>query len=68
MRPLLLPMFIAALLLTGCSGSQALLLRPPRINPECEIPVCEKINKRDKTCWREYCMTKREMEEMTRTQ
>jgi len=55
------------LLLAGCAGNQAMILHAPRIQPECEIPVCEKANPRDKECWRTYCMTHRQMEEMVRT-
>jgi hypothetical protein len=57
---------IALLLLAGCAGNQAMILHAPRIQQECEIPVCEKINQRDKECWRTYCMTRRQLEDMAR--
>jgi hypothetical protein len=57
---------LAFLVLAGCSGNQAMLLHPPRIQKECEIPVCEKVNKRDKECWRAYCLTQQQLEEMAR--
>ena len=56
---------LAFLLLAGC-GSEAMLIGPPH-REACEIPVCEKANPRDKECWRTYCMTRRQMEEMVRT-
>jgi hypothetical protein len=53
-------------IIAGCAGNQAMILHAPRIHHECEIPVCEKVNKRDKECWRTYCLTQRQLEEMAR--
>lgn len=47
---------VLALGLSGCAGHQALIWRQPKpYVEECPIRVCEKLNPRDKTCWREYC-------------
>lgn len=58
---------IGLVLISGCAGNQALIWRQTAAPQEpCEIPVCEKVNPRDKECWRNRCMTQRELEEMTR--
>jgi hypothetical protein len=42
--------------LSGCAGHEAMIWRQPVPYVEqCKVPVCEKINPRDKHCWREYC-------------
>ena len=47
---------VFALGLSGCAGYQAMAVeRPPMADP-CAIRVCEKVNPRDKECWREYCV------------
>jgi hypothetical protein len=47
---------IVLILTSGCAGHEAMRWRKPQPYVEtCAVPVCEKINPRDKRCWREYC-------------